>query len=116
MTKETKLFLQILKEISDGRIRIEATAPLNAIFEQGLDPLDFELALYSLEATTGRKIAQAFYKGSIDQHLTKPIASFLGQYLSKALTRDPLFITKVFKRFRKSAQWEHEEASEPGRN
>ena len=116
MTKETILFLQILNEISDGKISVEATAPLNAIFEQGLEPLDFELALYSLEASTGREIAQAFYEGTIDDHLTKPIASFLRQYLSKPVARDPLFITKVFKKFRKSAQWEHEEASEPGSN
>jgi len=116
MTKETKLFLQILKEASNGKVQVKATDPVAVIFEQGLEPIEFELALYSLEATTGRELAQAFYEGTIEDHLAKPIESFLRQYLTKPVSSDPLFITRVFKKFHKSANWEHEEASEPGNN
>lgn len=116
MSKEAQLFLQILNEISDGKIQAEPTELLAVIFDRGLEPLDFELVLYSLEATTGRKLKQAFYEGKIENYFATPIESFVRRFLSKRVSRDPLYIAKVFKKFRRSTQWEHTETAEPGNN
>ena len=116
MEREIELFLEIVKEVSDGKILAQATDPLNVIFDEGLSPIEFELALYSLEASSHREIAQEFYEGAIKDHLAKPIGSFLREYLSKESLADPLFVTKVFKRFYLSAIWQAEEDNEPGDN
>ena len=116
MNKETDLFIQILAETSSGKVRVSATDPIGAIFEQGLEPIEFELALYSLEATTNREIKQAFYEGTVEDHLDKPITDFLREYLSKTPVRDPMFITKVLKKFHTSTKWENDEQNEPGKN
>ena len=110
------LFLRIVKEMSDGRILLKPSDPIAELFSRGFQPLDFEQALYSLEATTGRKIKQKFYEGAIEDYLAQPIGSFLNQWLGKAESRDPLFIAKVMRKFRQSAEWKQEEATEPGKN
>ena len=116
MSKDTDLFLQILTEVSEGKLRLNPTDTIAAIFEQGLQAVEFELALYSLEATTHREIAQDFYEGAIDDHWEKSISDFLGQYLSKSRESDTMFVTKVFKKFYQSTQWHQQEQNESGSN
>ena len=116
MKTETELFLDILYEISSGKVRLKATDRVGAIFERGLGPIEFELALYSLEATTSREIVEALYAGVIEDQVDKRIDDFLSEHLSKTPVQDPMFITKVFKKFHTSAKWENEEQNEPGKN
>jgi hypothetical protein len=116
MSQEVELFLKIVEKVSDGKVKVAASDPLNTIFHEGLQPLEFELALYSLEATLGRLIEPSFYESAIEDHLLTPIDAFLRQYLSKAVNQHPLFVTEIFKKFHQSASWENQEVNKPGHN
>lgn len=111
-----KLFTEILKEITDGSIHLQPHDTIGKAFEKGLMPLDFELTLYSLEATTGARLSSKFYKGSIKKNLGKTVTQFLGDYLMVPKRSDPLFVTKTFKKFAQSCKWEFEGLNEPGPN
>ena len=89
---------------------------VSKIFEDGLDHIEFGMALYSLEATTRREIADSFYQGTIEKDMNKTIAQFLEDYLGKRTVEDRLFITKIFQKFYKSVRWEVKGEREPGSN
>lgn len=118
MQDPVELFLRIIDLVSDGRLRLTRDSKIGDLFQDLLifSPLDYELSLYSLEATLCRKINDSFYEGGAEKDLDTTIEDFIRQYLDRTVPDDLLFIARQFKKFAKSAQWDGEERAEPGKN
>jgi hypothetical protein len=118
MKDPVRLFLKIVQLVSDGKIRLKRTSKIGELFQ---DPsvfgtLEYELCLYSLEASLGREIDDSFYDGDATKDLDTTISDFIAQYLHDEISDDPLFVARQFKKFAKSAGWESDEKAEPGKN
>jgi CRISPR/Cas system-associated endoribonuclease Cas2 len=118
MSDPVKLFLKIAELVSDGKIRLKPSSKIGELFQDPaiFGPLEYELCIYSLEATLGRQIDESFYEGDATKDLNAAISDFITQYLHDEVSSDPLFIARQFKKFAKSARWEGDEKAEPGKN
>ncbi|NJL73449.1 MAG: hypothetical protein HC888_18945 [Candidatus Competibacteraceae bacterium] len=112
------LFVRIIKTVSEGALQPGTSTTIGELFvdPEIFGPLEFELCLYSLEATLRREIDDSFYEGDIGNIAHFTLADFAGRYLRPKVSDDPLFITRQFMKFAKSARMEHEEMAEPGGN
>ena len=112
------LYIKIIRTVSQGRLRPKSNTRIGELFRDPtiFGPLEYELCLYSLEATLRREIDDSFYKGSVEKDFGTTIADFIAQYLHHEVSDDPLFVTRQFKKFAKSANWEGDEKARPGRN
>ena len=118
MNDPVQLFLKIIKTVSEGRLLLKRDSRIRDLFQDPtvFGPLEYEICLYSLEATLRREIDASFYKGVAEKDFETTIAGFIAQYLHDEVSDDPLFITQQFKKFAKSAGWEADERAEPGKN
>ena len=113
-----KLFLKIVETVSKGRLRLKPRSPIKELFQDPtiFGPLEYELCLYSLEATLRRELDDSFYEGDAAKDFETTITDFIAQYLHEDVSDDPLFVARQFKKFAKSAGWEGDEKAEPGPN
>lgn len=111
-------FLRIIKMVSGGRLRLKPTSTIGKLFQDPaiFGPLEYELCLYSLEATLKRELDDSFYEGDATKDLATTIADFIARYLHDEISDDPLFVARQFTKFAKSAGWEADEKSKPGKN
>jgi hypothetical protein len=118
MNNPVQLFLKIIYTVSKGRIRPKPNSTIAELFKDVavFGPLEYELCLYSLEATLKRKIADSFYRGGVEKDFETTIEDFIARYLRAAVSKDPVFVTRQFMKFAKSAKWEGDEKTEPGKN
>ena len=113
-----ELFLKIIESLSNGRLRLNPLSKIGELFEDPtiFGPLEYELCLYSLEATLRRQLDDYFYQGDATKDFETTIADFVGQYLRDEVSYDPLFVVRQFKKFARSAGWERDEKAQPGKN
>ena len=118
MKNDVKLFLKIVETVSNGRLQLRPESKISELFEdlEAFGPLQYEICLYSLEATLKREIDESFYKGSAEKDFDTTISDFVAKYLRDEVSRDPLFVTRQFIKYAKSARWEHDDNAKPGRN
>lgn len=118
MNDPAKLFLKIVETVSKGRVRLKPTSKVKELFRELpiFCPLEYELALYSLEASVQREIDDSFYEGGVEKDFEMPISDFIAKYLHEEVSSDPLFVTRQFMKFATSAGWEADEKTEPGPN
>jgi hypothetical protein len=113
-----ELFLKIVKMVSKNRLRLNQNSRIADLFKDPavFGPLEYELCLYSLEASMRRKIDGSFYKGGVEKDFETTIADFIAQYLRREISDDPLFVARQFNKFAQSAKREADEQAEPGKN
>jgi hypothetical protein len=113
-----KLFLEIVKTVSNGRLQLQPQSKIGELFQdaEAFGPLQYEMCLYCLGATLKRGIDQSFYEGGVEKDFDDTISDFVAKYLRDDVSRDPLFVTRQFMEYAKSARWEHDENAKPGRN
>ena len=118
MNDPVKLFLSIVETVTNGRLRLKPRSTIQELFQDPtvFGPLEYELSLYSLEASLKRELDDSFYEGDATKDFETTIADFVAQYLHDEVSDDPLFVAKQFKKFAKSAGWEGDEKAEPGPN
>ncbi len=118
MNNPVQLFLKIIATVSKGRVRLKPNSTIGELFQDltVFGPLEYELCLYSLEATLKRKIADSFYKGGVEKDFETTVEDFIAKYLRAAISKDPVFVTRQFMKFAKSAGWEGDEKAMPGKN
>jgi len=118
MNNPVQLFLKIVDTVSKGRIRLKPNSIIGEPFQDltVFGPLEYELCLYSLEATLKRKIADSFYKGGVEKDFETTIENFIAKYLRATVSKDPVFVTRQFMKFAKSTEWEGDEKAAPGKN
>lgn len=118
MNNPVQLFLKIIHTVSKGRIRLKPNSTIGELFHDlaVFGPLEYELCLYSLEATVKRKIADSFYWRGVEKDFQTTIEDFIARYLRATVSKDPVFVTRQFMKFAKSAQWEGDEKTEHGKN
>src|SRR5207249_8455412 len=94
-----ELFLKIIETVSNGRLRLSPLSTISELFQDPavFGPLEYELCLYSLEATLRRELDDSFYKGDATKDFATTIADFVGQYLHDEVSDDPLFVTRQLK-------------------
>src|SRR5437868_7099659 len=99
-----QIFLRIVKMVSGGRLRLKPTSTVSKLFEDStvFGPLEYELCLYSLEATLKRELDDSFYEGDVTKDLETTITDFIAQYLHDEVSNDSLFVARQFKKFAKS--------------
>ena len=108
-----QVFLKIIKMVSEGRLRLKPTSTISELFQDpaGFGPLEYELCLYSLAATLQHEIDNSLY----EEDLGTTIADLIARNLHFEMSDDPLFVARQFKKFAKSAGWEGDEKTEPGK-
>ncbi len=113
-----RLFLKIVEAVSGGRLRLKPNSTIGELFQDPttFGPLEYELSLYSLEATLRRELDDSFYEGDATKDLETTITDFIALYLHDRVSDDPLFVARQFEKFAKSAGWEGDQKAEPGKN
>jgi|GEM_PF-1804658 len=101
-THNKELLTAIINELSDPEFHFTTESLWADVFETGLEPLAFELAVYSLEAISRQNISQSFYEGTVDKFFDITIADLVDEYLEDEISDDPLFVMRIMAKLMES--------------
>jgi hypothetical protein len=112
------LFCDIVRLITQGRVRPTADTLVEELFgdDTVFGALEFEQALYSLEASLRREMADTFYDGGIEHVFRLTLVEFFDAFLGPVTPDDPLFVAQMFDKFAHSAQLQKEADARGGVN
>lgn len=112
------LFCDIVRLITQDRLRPVPDTLVEELFGQEavFGALEFEQAIYSLEASLRREMTDAFYEGGLSDVLRLTLREFFDALLGPPAPDDPLFVAHMFEKFANSAQWQKEEDAKGGVN